>query len=774
MRWRRRETLTAAEAEHLALQLAELGKTGLPLESGLRAAASEVPSPRMSRSLGSLADSLEQGQDLDSALLQRRGELPKFFNGYFDAAARTGKFGEVLSQLVEQHRAQRELRASLWSAVAYPLLVLLLVILLVMAAGLFLVDDFDDLYREWQLVLPLPTQILVWFGGIGKWLLLGAVVIAWLGPMLLRSLFGAAAWCRWTSTLPVFGPLRHWSGVAELCRVLAVLLDHGTRLPEALRVAATAVEDAGVGKSAGELAERVERGELLSTSIADSRWLPPSLAPMIAWGEQAESLIEAFHGAAGLFEGRVQLRAAMLRSTLPAVAYLVVASFVGILFAALMTPLLMLISNLSSWDPQGEPAPPTLAPPWLVALVPLGLVLLLVASFIGRRGVIGRTSRVRPLMMTIGWVFLFVGLAVSVGGLAVSVGAVLVVGVVTAATLVRFRRSERRSLLLAIAIATERGIPLPPVIESFVRERTVGARAIELSTSLRSGVPPGDALRQSRHLLSQEAALAADLGTELGDISQALRGVVRQMDEREEVTRWVLDKLFYLTMIPIVAAFIVTFLLIKIIPTMDQMFQEFALELPAITQMVIEVSRIFAKYWYALAPIAVPLVTAGGILAVLGYVGLFPRDLPLVRRFLLREEGARVMRALALAVQHARPLANTIAWLADHYPASGVSARLRQTARAVDQGRSVWDALQSAGLIRTADATVLKSAEQVGNLAWALEEMAASSNRRIALRIRAFVHVFFPSILFFFGMCVLFLAVAFFLPLVDMISSLGS
>ena len=71
-----------------------------------------------------------------------------------------------------------------------------------------------------------------------------------------------------------------------------------------------------------------------------------------------------------------------------------------------------------------------------------------------------------------------------------------------------------------------------------------------------------------------------------------------------------------------------------------------------------------------------------------------------------------------------------------------------------------------------AQATVFKSAERAGNLAWALDEMADSSIRRASLRAQAALNVLFPGLILVCGMGVMFVAVGMLLPLFSLISKL--
>ena len=75
-------------------------------------------------------------------------------------------------------------------------------------------------------------------------------------------------------------------------------------------------------------------------------------------------------------------------------------------------------------------------------------------------------------------------------------------------------------------------------------------------------------------------------------------------------------------------------------------------------------------------------------------------------------------------------------------------------------------------MIRAADAEVLASAAAVGNLAWALAELAETAERRLATRFQAVDPDPFPLVVVMLGVVVFIMAVAYFMPLVQLIRRL--
>jgi type II secretory pathway component PulF len=88
------------------------------------------------------------------------------------------------------------------------------------------------------------------------------------------------------------------------------------------------------------------------------------------------------------------------------------------------------------------------------------------------------------------------------------------------------------------------------------------------------------------------------------------------------------------------------------------------------------------------------------------------------------------------------------------------------------QGEDWCESLRRVRLIANADAAVLKAAQRVGNLAWALDEMADSSLRRWAYRLRAVLNVVFPLLLLAIGIFVMLIVIGLFLPLIKLIEGL--
>jgi type II secretory pathway component PulF len=132
-----------------------------------------------------------------------------------------------------------------------------------------------------------------------------------------------------------------------------------------------------------------------------------------------------------------------------------------------------------------------------------------------------------------------------------------------------------------------------------------------------------------------------------------------------------------------------------------------------------------------------------------------------------------VLRILAVATEHRQPLADVVTRLARDFPSDLIRRQLRPAAAAVTAGSDWRDALRDARLVSPAEHGLLKTAEQVGNLPWALRAIATRNERRGVYRLSAAIQVLYPCVILLLGALVGFFVVALFVPLVRIISILA-
>jgi type IV pilus assembly protein PilC len=223
----------------------------------------------------------------------------------------------------------------------------------------------------------------------------------------------------------------------------------------------------------------------------------------------------------------------------------------------------------------------------------------------------------------------------------------------------------------------------------------------------------------------------------------------------------------------LVAVFIFSFLMYYIVPNYKAIFHGFGTELPEETQLMIFFADVWVQYFYLSALVLLPLL-AVGVWVIDAYCrGWGESDVPLVGRWFRRLDMPGVLRNLATTVAANRPLDDTLDLLGKEHPRRAVQVALSKASEQSRKGDDCWYALCDVGLLNVREVAALRSAQRVGNLAWALEQIATTIERQISYRWRTALEVVQPATILGLGLLVGLIEIGFFLPLMGLISDLS-
>src|SRR6478609_6200353 len=162
-------------------------------------------------------------------------------------------------------------------------------------------------------------------------------------------------------------------------------------------------------------------------------------------------------------------------------------------------------------------------------------------------------------------------------------------------------RAQRHALLRLIALATEENLPLAPLVEKWAedergRQRT---RLRRLADLLKSGRALPDAIEEIGGILADEDLLAIRFDSQMGTRSAAVRQVLSRGEPQVGGSaRQIRGDLVYFAIVLFVAANLITFLHIKVVPVFQKMLQEFNEEQPAVlTWSIWTVHTVVSLWW---------------------------------------------------------------------------------------------------------------------------------------------------------------------------------
>jgi type II secretory pathway component PulF len=314
-------------------------------------------------------------------------------------------------------------------------------------------------------------------------------------------------------------------------------------------------------------------------------------------------------------------------------------------------------------------------------------------------------------------------------------------------------------------------MPLATSVEAFAGQYRgdFRRRVVRLATLLAEGAGLSFSLRKVSGLTSAETAMMVEVGEENDRLGESLRRAAAQQSERSTASQELAAQMSYLGIILLIGQGIVFFILYSIVPKFEAIFHDFGIPLPTLTVFVIRAAHFLADY--LIFPVLT--VAAAVVLLALPWLSADGAAAWLPAGWSRRQHSALILRALAMTAEANRPIEAGLHTLALRYPTAWVRRRVAAAEADVTRGVDWREALHRHGLIRPSELEALRTAQAVGNLPWAMNDLADAALRRANLRRTMLAQALWPLIVGTLGVVVLVLAVAFFLPLIELIGRLS-
>lgn len=336
--------VSRADVAAMTRQLATLLEAGLPLDQALKAIYSgdDGKNP-LSRLVADLHETILEGHDLAQGLARHPSVFSRTFIAMVHAGESSGTLTLVMERLASHLEQQVQMRRKLRSALAYPLMMLIVGFGIVIFLLSFVIPQVTRIFADMGRELPLPTRILLAVSdGFRNWwwlLALLCIATAILFWKLLRTERGKRFFQRQLFTFPLVGKIYGQKQLASLARTLGMLLKNGVPLLKSLQISRAASANILVTTSVEEMIEGVQAGRELSACLRDPLLYPPLVSQMASAGEKSGRLSEMLLWIARDSENNVEARISALTSLLEPAMILLLGVLVGFVVIAIILPI---------------------------------------------------------------------------------------------------------------------------------------------------------------------------------------------------------------------------------------------------------------------------------------------------------------------------------------------------------------------------------------------------------------------------------------------------
>ena len=335
-----------------ARQMAGLLNAGLPLMRTLTILIDQTEDKKLQPALVAVQADVEGGSSFSGALARHPDVFPPLLLSIVKVGETGGFLGQALNSIADNYKREAELQNKIRAATTYPVIVLIIAVIGVLAMVTFVVPVFEQMFAGLGNELPIPTQILVNISRNMWWILplLAVIVIAvW------------AWWARNKNTeqmrrvvdplklkLPIFGKLATKIAVARFARNLSMMLDAGVPIIQALAIVGQASNNWKIEAAVRDIQESIRQGKSFAGPLAKADVFPPMVAQMVSVGEESGTLSEMLASIADFYEDEVETATAQLSATIEPVLIVLLGIIIGGMVISLYLPIFTLYQDLGA------------------------------------------------------------------------------------------------------------------------------------------------------------------------------------------------------------------------------------------------------------------------------------------------------------------------------------------------------------------------------------------------------------------------------------------
>jgi type II secretory pathway component PulF len=316
----------------------------LPLVEALDATGLELASTPMGPAVTRIRDKVAGGAALAEAVSQEQEYFDELYIAMIQSAQASGNLAAAFENIHQYEGNRREFRRRLTAALAYPVVLVVTAILVIIFLVSFVVPRIAQTLLSARVELPLVTKVLILVGNVAKgywWVAIALLVIMAILPRTLRAtvrgrLFFDNALVR----LPLAKRFAMPATLARFARTFSALLSTGLRVADALEIAGKVSGNAVFEKAVSLARSRIVGGGDLAGALSEGGLFPTSAVQVVSVGERTGTLADSFGEIAKAEEEDLQTATDRFMTFLEPAIILAMAVVVGFIVASVLLPLL--------------------------------------------------------------------------------------------------------------------------------------------------------------------------------------------------------------------------------------------------------------------------------------------------------------------------------------------------------------------------------------------------------------------------------------------------
>lgn len=329
-------------------QFSTMINAGLPLVQALEILSKQTANKALAAVAREVVFDVESGHTVADALAKH----PKAFSDLYVNMVAAGEAGGILDTILMRLATFMEKNDALMrkvkSAMVYPSVIFAVAAMAISVLLIFVIPVFQNMFASVNLVLPLPTRIVILLSEIlkqGWWMFGVGGYVGFLGfKRYVATPNGRLQVDKLLLNLPVLGDLLRKSAVSRFTRTLGTLLSSGVSILDGLEITAKTAGNRVIQDAIMASRSSIAGGDTIAAPLAESRVFPPMVISMIAVGEQTGGLDEMLTKIADFYDDEVDAAVGGLLALLEPLIVICLGVVVGGLVVAMYLPIFDMIN----------------------------------------------------------------------------------------------------------------------------------------------------------------------------------------------------------------------------------------------------------------------------------------------------------------------------------------------------------------------------------------------------------------------------------------------
>ena len=328
-------------------QFATIVKAAVPVVEGLGVLAEQTEDVSLKNALNKIIHDVEEGQKLSEAMSKHPQVFSELYVNTVVAGEAGGVLDKVLMRLADVLEEEEETRSNIKSAMRYPIMVIVALIVAVFILSVLVIPQFAKVYEGFDTSLPLPTQIMIMVGKAVKdywWITIPSIVgVFFLIRMLINTPQGRLWWDGLKFKIIIMGEVYNKIVMLRFSSMLNVLYQAGLPILKIMDIVKITIGNVVLAREIEQIKKDVADGKGVSGGVLGSKLFPRLVGYMISIGEKTGSLSMMLDSLCDYFTMEVRAALKNLTSLIEPIMTLVLGVVVAFMALSIFLPMWNLI-----------------------------------------------------------------------------------------------------------------------------------------------------------------------------------------------------------------------------------------------------------------------------------------------------------------------------------------------------------------------------------------------------------------------------------------------